>query len=344
MPPPWLSAQRAQWRPGTHLYPLIKWGRGVTGLNSTKVNAIHPNWTGVLQLSGSGRSVVHEGHGSKGTYTLSNDTLTILWDKFAPDVFINVSGLYLHQTVLSKLPDIEHIAAVKVGGKIARASKVSILLPDHDYEVCLRLGTTDVPTFVQVFVNSEYETPYLPETAEAIVDLGANIGLATVFFGTRYPGAKILSIEPEAGNFTMMLANTAALGDRISRRQAAVWTRDGFITLRTEDTEGRPLGAWGVQVDDETPRPAATVACHKLATLLDDAGFDSVDILKIDIEGAELELFSESVVEWLPRIKSIIVETHDRFRPGADAAVRNAVGPMFEELPRSGENLIFRRR
>jgi FkbM family methyltransferase len=197
---------------------------------------------------------------------------------------------------------------------------------------------------MQIFLRLDYASPLLPKSAEVIVDLGANIGLATVFFGTRYPEARILSVEPEAANFAMLAANTAALGDRVQRRQAAVWTRDGFVKLRTQDDQGRPLEAWGVQVADETEKPEANVACNKLTTLLNNANFHEVDILKIDIEGAELEIFSESTFEWLPRVKLILIETHDRFRPGTESAVRFALLSRFEELPRSGENLIFRRK
>ncbi len=75
-----------------------------------------------------------------------------------------------------------------------------------------------------------------------------------------------------------------------------------------------------------------------------EAEFDYVDILKIDIEGAELEIFSEGSEEWLSKIGLIIVETHERFRPGSDGAVRNALRPMFDELPGRAENLFFRRK
>jgi len=84
--------------------------------------------------------------------------------------------------------------------------------------------------------------------------------------------------------------------------------------------------------------------CFKLSTLLDQAGFYNVEILKIDIEGAELEVFSNGAEEWLSRVNLIIIETHDRFRPGSEEAVRRAVHPMFDELAPSGESLFFQRR
>jgi hypothetical protein len=80
-----------------------------------------------------------------------------------------------------------------------------------------------------------------------------------------------------------------------------------------------------------------------MSTLLNEAQFDTVDILKIDIEGAELEIFSQAAEQWLPKVPLIIVETHDRFRPGSELAVRKALALMFWELPRCGENLFFRR-
>jgi hypothetical protein len=73
-------------------------------------------------------------------------------------------------------------------------------------------------------------------------------------------------------------------------------------------------------------------------------GGREVDILKIDVEGAELELFSANVSAWLPYVKLITIETHERFRPGSEIAVRKAVAGTFEELPRVGENLFFRRK
>jgi FkbM family methyltransferase len=140
-----------------------------------------------------------------------------------------------------------------------------------------------------------------------------------------------------------MVANTAALGDRVQALHGAAWITDGHINLQTHNETGAPLGEWGVQVP---ARPGAwnrLTRCYRIGTLLDDAAFDTVDILKVDIEGAELELFAHGAHQWLPRVRRVVVETHDRFRPGSDDAVRAAMLPLFEELPRSGENLIFRR-
>jgi FkbM family methyltransferase len=315
----------------------------VTHASFNRLRAIHSDWSGFLLLSTADNTVLHESHHSKGTYDLSNGTLTIAWENFAPDVFVEFSGVYVHARVLREIPRLEQMFAVSIANKVMLAKSVSVVIPDTNHEVTLRLGTSDIPTFDQIFVRHEYESPNLPDSADVIVDLGANVGLATVFFGLKYPAAKILAVEPEDRNFAAMSLNTAAFGDRVRKEHAAVWINDGLVNLRTEDDAGAPLGAWGAQVSDEKGKSNQFVKCHRLTTLLDQAGFNTVDILKVDIEGAELELFFHGAGEWLPRVDLIVIETHDWFRPGSDMAVREAVEPMFEELPRSGENLFFRR-
>ncbi|MDR3487956.1 MAG: FkbM family methyltransferase [Bradyrhizobium sp.] len=309
-----------------------------------RVQAIHLNWRGFLQLSANDMSVVHEGPGSRGSYTRDDDLLTVIWDGFGPDVFKEVSGVYIHTHILKTLPDAERLFAVKIGGKSLLASRIRKSIPMSGYEVDLRPGTSDIPTVTQVFVRGEYDSPHMLKTAATIVDLGANIGLATVFFALKYPSAKILSVEPDDDNFALLESNTKALGDRIQREQAAAWMEDGRINIYTESEDGVPLGAWGIQVSNRLGHSNKSTKCSQIPTLLSQAGFEEVDILKVDIEGAELELFAQSTRVWLPKIKLLVVETHDRFRPGSEEAVRHAVNELFDELPMSGENLVFRRR
>ena len=309
-----------------------------------RVPATHPHWNGFLLLSEDDDKIIHEGTGSTGRYQRQGDRLVLRWDKFDPEAYLLVSGCYIQETLAKGMPNANNVLMVTLGRQMLRATKLSVLVPEYNYEVTLRVGTSDVPTFEQVFTNREYESANLPEAAEGIVDLGANIGLASAYFALRYPKARILAVEPEAENFMMLQANTQALGGRVVPVLGAVWKEDGSTNLHTEDDAGRPMGAWGVQVSDAQSAAARTIDCYRLDTLLKISGFEHVDILKIDIEGAELELFTYSAEAWLDRAKLIAVETHDRFRPGSEAAVRDALADSFEELPQVGENLFFRRR
>ena len=316
----------------------------VKDLEFYRAKAIHPHWNGVLRISKFDNSITHEDHGSKGTYNYSDGTLSVFWEDYEPDIFLKISDIYLHQDIFRGIPNLEKLAAVSIGGSSVAAKSIVVSIPGIAYDVKLRLGSSDIATFDQIFVKKEYDSPQMPKYAESIIDLGANIGLATVFFAVKYPGSNILSVEPESNNFSLLLSNTADLGNRIQRQHAAVWWKDDFINLHTTQEDGSSLDAWGVQVSERLSQESKTTRCFKLGTLIEEAGFSNVDILKVDIEGAELEVFSQGAAEWLPRVNLIIIETHDRFRPGSEAAVRQAIQPMFEELPRWGENLFFRRR
>lgn len=309
-----------------------------------KAWAIHPDWRGNVLLSPDDDLAIHEGIRSRGHYVIVGNELTVVWEKFAPDMFTRVNDIWVHHKILADTVQIKNLAVIRAYDRPYMATRVRLMVPEAGGEVELRLNTSDGLTFWQVFINAEYESDNLPATAATIVDLGANIGLATLFFAARYPAAQIMSVEPSAENFEVLLRNTVRLGPRVHRHQAAVWLHDGQISLRTEDDEQRPLGAWGVQVTDQ-PRPGeGLVPCYRLSTLFDLAGFQSVDILKIDIEGAELELFGQGAQDCLARVRLVIIETHDRFRPGSEKAVHDALAPLFDELPRKGENLFFARK
>lgn len=320
-------------------------GINVQSQTITRVRAMNSHWRGVLRLSKIDRSVVLEGPNTRGRYQLANGVLRIDWDAYAPETFLECSGWYIAEPLLQKAPDLAELFVVRTANKAVLATKIQVIAdPAAQYEVTLRLGTTDPIVFAQIFLAKLYDTPMLPTQADTIVDLGANIGLASVFFGLRYPQAKILAVEPERANFEMLSGNVAALGDRVQKRQVAVWSKDGMASLHATDGRGHSLGAWGSQVSDTPDRKDERVPCYKLSTLLDIARLSSVDILKVDIEGADQEIFSHEPEKWLPRVGMILVEPHDRFRLGAEQAVRKAVAALFEELPRSGECLIFRRR
>ena len=76
--------------------------------------------------------------------------------------------------------------------------------------------------------------------------------------------------------------------------------------------------------------------------LLEHAGASRVDLVKIDIEGSELELFSENT-DWVASVGMLVLELHDRFRPGCREALDRALarsGVHFRESHR-GEDVVF---
>lgn len=191
----------------------------------------------------------------------------------------------------------------------------------HKY-VLIRLGGTDVSVFEQVILHKEYELG-LPRSTAVIIDAGANIGLSAVALALQHPEARIYSVEADAGNHAMLCRN-AALYPSITPIHAALWGEDAVLTVVDVGS-----GSWGLQVRDagHSPGPdAQSVAAVSLESLCRSHAIDHVDLLKLDIEGAEYEVMARSG-GWIGKVGTICAELHDRFKPGCtqvfDAATRD---------------------
>jgi hypothetical protein len=72
-------------------------------------------------------------------------------------------------------------------------------------------------------------------------------------------------------------------------------------------------------------------------SLLDGSGAGRIDLLKLDIEGAELEVLRDGADRWIDLVETLVDELHDRFRPGCSEALERAVGRRGS--PRAGRGL-----
>ena len=176
-------------------------------------------------------------------------------------------------------------------------------IPNIKYEIFIRKQTSDIATFYQIFGNQEYGEVPIKFSPKTIIDLGANIGLASIFFANKYPNSKILAIEPEESNFKMLKKNTENYKN-ITLFKNAISNLNG-LNVSVQD-EG--YGKWGFMtkiIDSKLKNEVKTVS---IDTLVNDYNISSIDILKIDVEGAEKELFESNFEAWLPITKCIIIE------------------------------------
>ena len=204
------------------------------------------------------------------------------------------------------------------------------------HPIWLRAGTSDIPTFLMVLDGAEYDVAV--ERPSVIIDAGANIGLASIWFASRFPEARILAVEPEKSNYDLLVRNVEPYSN-VTPIHAAVWTHRG--TLAIDDP--RQEGAWAFQTRElaDSLHPVENVPCLSLADLISDYGLGWVDLLKVDIEGAEKEVFS-SPGEWIGSIGAIAIELHDRFKTGCARSFYAAVVdfPVEQNL---GENVFVAR-
>lgn len=205
--------------------------------------------------------------------------------------------------------------------------------PSRNCRLVLRPGTSDVPTFDQVFIAEEYGFSFGDLKPRLIIDAGANVGFATLYLARRFPDAQIIALEPEDRNFDLLLANTRALPN-VKAIKAALWPRE--CGLRIVNLGSEP---WAFRVE-EVETPDAPIQGTTVEALLALAGAQEVDLLKIDIEGAETEVFGEGCHRWLGGVSAIVIELHDWFRPGCAAAFYRAVSQYAFVQYQRGENTL----
>jgi FkbM family methyltransferase len=209
--------------------------------------------------------------------------------------------------------------------------RIVVRTPEVKAPIYVRVPSSDLSAFDQVFRNGEYD--FHASKPKVIIDAGANVGLASLLFAKRYPSARIIAIEPEQSNFDLLKENVAPYSS-ITPVHAALWYEN--TTLRIHDPG---LGEWGYMT--LTSGKGHEVRAVTVDRLMEEFEVDLVDILKIDIEGAEKEVFSNPAA-WIDRVDGIIIELHDGMKPGCSRAFfRNT--PEFDLEWRRGENLYMSR-
>jgi FkbM family methyltransferase len=176
-------------------------------------------------------------------------------------------------------------------------------------ELWLREVGTDISTFEEIVVNQVYGQLVHPTTkVNYIIDLGANIGLAARFFSTAYPDAKILCVEPSSSNVEILKRNTGSfeLDGRVRILHAALWHSSSRVSVSGPPRRGEYNS---IQVLERTEGAEESVAGLPMARIFAEAGFPHVDLLKVDVEGAEAHLFTGDT-SWLNRVETLAVEFH----------------------------------
>ena len=210
-------------------------------------------------------------------------------------------------------------------------------LPGYDHPIFFRGMTSDILNMHQIFRHREYGFDIVP-APQRILDLGAYVGYAAVYLANRYPNAEIVCVEPSRTNFRILCLNTLPNAN-VRRVHGAAWSKSSRLNLID-----RVGGDWGTVFGEEAGSSGEAAQGYTVPHLLSLAGWPNAQYVKCDIEGAELELFSDPAADdWLSAVSCVSVETHDRFKPGCTQAVESALPQEQFEHSRSGEFHVFRR-
>lgn len=209
-----------------------------------------------------------------------------------------------------------------------------ISLKHYPHNIRLRRSSSDIGTFHQVFLNLEYQYN-IPSEPGFIIDCGANIGLASVYFKNRYPKSLVVAVEPEPSNYDMLLKNTQSYS-QVECIRAGVWNRNAILKVEDEHS----FGHWGFVCKEVSYESENTVRAIAIDEIMAKYGQTEIGLLKIDIEGAELELFAANYEAWLPKTKVIMIELHDWVRRGCSRSFFSALLHYDFSVFHNGENII----
>src|SRR5262249_921728 len=157
-----------------------------------------------------------------------------------------------------------------------------------------------------VLADREYGALGRLAAPKFIVDCGANIGCASLFFLKEDPAAYVIAVESDRDNYEMCLKNLGPAGDRVKVVHGAGW--GGKVRVVSEKGEG---GEWSNTVRPCRPGETGDIDGVTIDEVLNNSPYDRIDILKIDIEGAEKFLFDETCDQWLARTNNLAIELHD---------------------------------
>ncbi len=149
--------------------------------------------------------------------------------------------------------------------------------------------------------------------ARFIVDAGGYIGLVSILFARRFPDARIICLEPSTENYTLARRNCEPFPN-ITVLNCALGPKAGTAMLQDRGT-----GQWGFTIAEaQDAKAMEEVVVVSLPELVAAHGVTRIDLLKLDIEGGEYELF-QSAGEWIDRCEVMITELHEKIRPGIEA-------------------------
>jgi FkbM family methyltransferase len=199
--------------------------------------------------------------------------------------------------------------------------------------VFIRKLTTDICVIEELMINKGYSElfEYMNNDVLSIVDLGANIGLASRLFLKKFPRSKIVCVEPDRGNVKVLQLNLEDFRDRTEVVAACIGDRKRYVALTTDS------GEWGYKMKETNADDDERVEVITFQDLTEKFNLEKVDLLKCDIEGAESELF-KTCAPWINKVKMICIECHDPYTINSLVTDLNENGATFSVLFNSRKN------
>jgi FkbM family methyltransferase len=193
----------------------------------------------------------------------------------------------------------------------------NIRLKGIKHPIQVRPNTTDRLVFREVFLFKSYAIDW--KEPKIIVDGGGNIGLTSIWFTHQFPDAKIYTIEPSDNNYRQLLKNIAPYTN-VTAIHSALWHRDSWLHIWNKTDSD-----WAFVVEECAATQPGAFQAKSITSLMQEYNWPIIDLLKLDVEGAERELFLADYDFWITRTRCIVVELHDWLKPDCSKTVFAAI-------------------
>ncbi len=258
------------------------------------------------------------------------------------------------RAIVSFFKDLKHVGrlgpAFLLRHPMAMAGRETCVLPIAGVGVMqMRYNNSDAAVVRQIFSRREYDLSKYPQRKRLqaayegilakgeiplIIDAGANIGAASIWFAKEFPSSIVVAVEPDAGNIELCRRNLAA-HEQVRLVAGAIGATSGRVDLENPTGESYAIRT--------TRAEAGSTRVYTVQELVAEAGEKAALLLvKVDIEGFEADLFSQNV-DWLDDASALIVELHDWMLPGqhASRSLQRAIFPRDFEMLIHRESLVF---
>src|SRR5580658_2154461 len=167
-----------------------------------------------------------------------------------------------------------------------------------DVKIRYRLNKGDLHSIREIWFQEAYRLPF-KDSSGVLLDLGANIGMASLWLAKNYSFTRVIAVEPDPNNAALVRQNLELNGIAGEILEAAVGPKEAMA--RFEFSELSNLG--------RLSENGSLVQMISVGTIIQKFAVTKFALIKIDIEGGEQELF-DGPAEWLARTDAIIIEFH----------------------------------
>jgi len=226
------------------------------------------------------------------------------------------------------------------GQRIGSDIKIDTEINGQNRSFLLQRKSSDTRVFEQIIADEEYARIveiFKKKNApiNTFVDAGANVGLTSAYIQSFYPEAKTICLEPSSNTMARLKCNLELNSMNAKYYEKGLWSSDDTLYA---DNSFRDKQDWSFRLTN-VPNGGEKIEVISMGTILSENEINTIDLLKVDIEGGEKELFEDPKIdEWLSKVQVIAIEIHDEF--DCREAIESKIASSGFTIEHSGELTI----